>query len=60
MRLALDEGVVLFTLDPRPDGKVRVTVTHSNLTGPAAVERWKAFWGQWLQALPEDAVDDEA
>ncbi|MGC0250711.1 DUF4287 domain-containing protein [Pseudactinotalea sp. Z1748] len=58
VRLGVDEGVVLFTFDPRPDGQVRVTVTHSNLAGPAAVEHWRAFWGEWLQALHEAADDD--
>ncbi|MGC0142600.1 DUF4287 domain-containing protein [Pseudactinotalea sp. Z1732] len=58
VRLGVDEGVVLFTFDPRPDGQVRVSVTHSNLPGPAAVAHWKAFWGEWLQALHEEAGDD--
>jgi len=31
-------------IDAGPDGKVRVSITHSKLTEPAAVEHWKAFW----------------
>ena len=45
-------------IDAGPDGKVRVSITHSKLTEPAAVEHWKAFWGEWLQALQEEADDD--
>ena len=60
VRLGVEEGVVLFSFDQRSDHKVRVTVTHSKLPEAADVEHWKAFWGEWLRALQEEADDDGA
>jgi len=46
-------GVVLFALDPVADGRTRLTVTHERLPSTELAEEWKAWWGEWLAALPE-------
>lgn len=53
VRLGLPEGVAELTLVPKPDGRVAVTIQHLKLPSPEAVTRWKAFWGDWLEGLPE-------
>lgn len=51
IRLALAGGVVLLTLDAVADGRTRVAVEHGKLPDPAAVEEWRFWWGEWLEAL---------
>lgn len=46
-------GVVMFALDPVAGGRTRVTVTHERLASADDADRWKAWWGDWLAALPE-------
>jgi hypothetical protein len=53
IRLALVAGVVELAIAPKPDGRATVTVQHAKLPSPAAVVRWKAYWGDWLAALDE-------
>lgn len=53
VRLGLPEGVAEVSLVTKPDGRVTVTVQHQKLPSPEAVSRWKAFWGDWLDDLPE-------
>ncbi len=42
------QGSVLFSLDPRPDGRVRIAIQHENLPSAEAVDGWKEFWTEWL------------
>jgi hypothetical protein len=51
VRLGFDEGVAVMAIEPRADGRVTVHVSHEKLASPEAVQRWKAFWGEWLDAL---------
>lgn len=51
IRLALGSGVVLLTLEALADGRTRVAVDHGRLPGPDAVEEWRFWWGEWLDAL---------
>ncbi|MGY4857856.1 DUF4287 domain-containing protein [Cryobacterium sp. AP23] len=44
-------GSLLVSTDPVPDGRLRVGVTHDKLPGFDEGERWKAFWGAWLDAV---------
>jgi hypothetical protein len=52
-RIALGGGSALFSLDPTDDGRVRLTVSHERLPRPEDVERWREYWGEWLEALSE-------
>ncbi len=53
LRVAVGPGVALIDLQARPDGRTRVSVAHERLPEPGDVEHWKAFWGEWLEALDE-------
>lgn len=55
LRYAVEGGVVLFTVDPAGEGRARVTVTHERLPGVEDLGRWKAYWGEWLEALVDAA-----
>jgi hypothetical protein len=50
-------GSRLVSADPVPDGRLRVGVTHDKLPGFDEGERWKAFWGAWLDAVAVAAVE---
>jgi hypothetical protein len=49
-------GSLLFSADPQPEGRLRLTVTHDKLTGSDEAERWKQFWADWLAAVERAAV----
>ena len=51
LRVGFDQGVALVSLDPLPDGRTRVTVSHERLDTPEDVGIWKAYWADWLDAL---------
>ncbi|HSJ33891.1 MAG TPA: hypothetical protein VLB85_02445 [Acidimicrobiia bacterium] len=52
-RIALGGGSALFSIDPAGEGRVRLTVSHERLADPEDVERWRYYWGEWLDALAE-------
>lgn len=45
-----DLGVLQFMFDGAA-AKTKLTVTHEKLPSIQAVEEWKDFWAQWLDAL---------
>jgi hypothetical protein len=51
IRIALSEGVALFGVEQKPDGRTRVTIQHDKLTSLDDVERWRFYWGEWLDAI---------
>lgn len=53
IRFALGPGVALVDLQPKADGRTRVSVAHERLPEAGDVGHWKAFWGDWLEALDE-------
>ncbi len=53
VRLAVGDGVAEFNLEPRDDGRVKVTVAHEKLPRFEDVATWKAYWGEWLRSLDE-------
>jgi hypothetical protein len=48
-------GSLLISADARPDGRVRVTVTHDKLTSTDEGAHWKQFWADWLAAVAHAA-----
>lgn len=52
-RIALGGGSVLFSFDPAGGERVKLTVSHERLAVPDDVERWRGYWGEWLEALAE-------
>lgn len=53
LRVTMSEGVALFAIEPVDDGRVKVTVQHSRLPAFDDVAQWKAYWGDWLEAIDE-------
>lgn len=53
IRIAIGEGVALFALDTRDDGRTTVSVAHERLPTADATEAWRAFWAEWLATLDE-------
>jgi hypothetical protein len=53
VRLGIGPGVAQIALDPVPDGRVKVSISHERLQSPQSVEEWKAYWGEWLEAIDE-------
>lgn len=51
VRVALTDGVAEIATTAKEDGRATVTINHTKLSSPAQVERWKAFWADWLAAL---------
>lgn len=58
LRIGMPEGVAIVAIEDvraagRPD-RLRVAVQHGGLAAADQVEEWKAFWGDWLEALAAD------
>ena len=32
-------------------GAVKITIAHDKLPTPEAVEEWKGYWSDWLEAV---------
>jgi hypothetical protein len=52
-------GSLLFSADPLPDGRLRLTVTHDKLPSFDAGELWKQYWTAWLAAVADAAGPGE-
>jgi hypothetical protein len=48
-------GSALFSITPKPDGRVMVNVSHDGLPDAASVDQWKQYWADWLAAIDEIA-----
>lgn len=53
LRVRVGPGVAVIDLRPRADGRVTVTVAHEKLPSVDDVAEWKAWWGDWLDALDD-------
>ena len=51
IRVELGPGVAVFGLTARPDGRTTVSVMHERLPTAEAVEEWKFYWSEWLDAV---------
>lgn len=51
VRLTVGPGTAQFTLTPVSGGRTKLAVEHGGLADPAAVEEWRFWWGEWLEAL---------
>lgn len=54
LRVAFDEGVALFAFAPKGGGRVAVTVSHERLPSAGSLDRWRAYWAEWLDAIDDD------
>ncbi|MDP8930263.1 MAG: DUF4287 domain-containing protein [Actinomycetota bacterium] len=53
VRVALTDGVAEIAIVAKDDRRATVTVAHAKLSSPEEVTHWKAYWGDWLEALDE-------
>ena len=53
LRMGVEPGVAQIAIDAKRDGKAKVTIQHEKLPTAEAVEEWKHFWSEWLQAIDE-------
>lgn len=53
-------GALLISMDPLPDGRIRLGVMHDKLATFAEGTRWKAFWTEWLDAMAAAAAAETA
>ncbi|PPG33432.1 hypothetical protein [Pseudoclavibacter sp. RFBB5] len=44
-------GGLLFTFDATADGRTKLAIMHEKLQVLDEIELWKAYWGDWLDAL---------
>ncbi|HEX2027193.1 MAG TPA: hypothetical protein VHF25_04260 [Nitriliruptorales bacterium] len=56
IRLGLSDGVAEIAITPKHDGRATIAVQHAKLSSSEEVAHWKAFWGDWLDALDEGQV----
>lgn len=53
VRLGIGPGTAEIAMDARAGGRVTVTVAHERLPSPDDVDRWKAYWAAWLEAIDD-------
>ena len=53
VRIAIGPGTAQIGLDLRAGGRVSISIAHKGLPAFDDVDRWKAFWGEWLAAIEE-------
>jgi hypothetical protein len=53
IRIAMGNGMALFSVEAKADGRARVTIQHEKLPTLDDVERWTFYWTEWLDALDE-------
>lgn len=57
IRLGMEAGTALISLDDKGDGRMRVGVQHTGLADPAARENWADYWKAWLDDLADASAD---
>jgi len=53
LRIGIGPGTAQIALDPQDDGRVKITIAHDKLPTADAVEKWKGYWSDWLEAVDE-------
>ncbi len=51
IRIEIGPGVAQIAIDPKPEGRSKVTVAHEGLPTFDDVEEWKFYWSDWLDAI---------
>jgi hypothetical protein len=51
VRIGIGPGTAQIALDTQEDGRVKITIAHDKLPTPDAVEEWKGYWSEWLEAV---------
>ena len=53
LRIGIGPGTAQIALDPQADDRVKITIAHDRLPTAEAVEEWKGYWSDWLEAVDE-------
>ena len=53
IRLGFGDSVARISLTEKRDDRVAVSVQHSKLADSEAIDAWKFYWEEWLQAIDE-------
>lgn len=53
IRIGFAETVARISISEKANGKAAVAVQHSKLADPEAIDRWKFYWDEWLDAIDE-------
>ncbi|MCA9196941.1 MAG: hypothetical protein KDA87_05355 [Planctomycetales bacterium] len=53
IRLAMDDGIVLIGMTPEKDGRLKIAIQHTKLANSEDAQRWKFYWGEWLDAISD-------
>jgi hypothetical protein len=53
IRLGIGPGVAQIAMDPQPDGRTTISISHEKLPTAGSVEEWKGYWSDWLEAIDE-------
>ncbi len=51
IRIEIGPGVAQIAIDPKSDGRSKVTVAQEGLPAFDDVEEWKFYWSDWLDAI---------
>ena len=51
VRIGIGPGTAQIALDAQDDERVKLTIAHDKLPSPDAVEEWKSYWSDWLEAV---------
>jgi hypothetical protein len=51
LRVAIGDGIALFTIDALGDGRAKMVVSHEKLPSSEAAEEWRFYWSEWLDAI---------
>jgi hypothetical protein len=51
VRLRMGGGTVQLAIEPASNGRATVFVAHEKLPNLDAVEEWRFYWSEWLDAL---------
>ncbi len=53
LRIGIGGGVAQIAIDELADGRAKISIAHEKLPSPDAVEEWKAYWAEWLEAVDQ-------
>ncbi|MEM9200041.1 MAG: DUF4287 domain-containing protein [Actinomycetota bacterium] len=58
LRLGMEVGVALLSIEDKGSGRMRVGIQHTDLPDLEARENWGAYWSAWLDDLAAAATSD--
>ncbi len=56
IRIRIGPGTAVISLTTKSAGRVKVAIEHTGLPTFAAVEEWRFYWSEWLEAVDNSRV----